>query len=189
MSHPCHCCNLPKRLELDRKIVEGKNLAKLAKEYDVPYHSIYAHSQKHISRQLATVIEKKGFLEGDKLLETINRIIYRAEKIFRRNYNEKKDLLALKALDSQRNTIQLLSNIAAQIHSAQIAEAQLARDNGEDRQAQLQKEYERNISILSTEELLVYQRLVNKVQHQNGDRIVSNSKVLARNCNENKNNY
>lgn len=187
MTQVCHCCTLARRLELDRQIVEGKNLAKLAKEFDVPYHSIYSHSRSHISRQLATVMENKQLAVGEELLETINKIITRAERIFKRNYIAKKDLLALKALDSQRNTIQLLSNIAAQLHSARVLELQLAKDSGEDKEAQLQQEYQEKIAILSLEELFVYQRLVNKITNQNADIIISNDKVLKHNCNGNKN--
>lgn len=186
MSHACHCCNLPKRLELDRLIVEGKNLSKLSKEFGVPYWSIYSHSKYHITRQLATIMEKKLVIEGSELMETITKIITRAERIFRRNYKAGNDLLALKSLDSQRNTIQLLSNISAQVSAAKTAELQLAKDNGEDKQAQREREYAEKIVILSTEELIVYQRLVNKLTNQNGDIIISNSKVLIPNCNGNK---
>ena len=186
MANVCTICNHPNRLEIDRKIVEGLNLAKIAKNFDVPYHSIYQHSQKHIHRQLAKVLENKQLAVGEELLETINKIITRAERIFKRNYVAKKDLLALKALDSQRNTIQLLSNIASQLHAAKMAELQLAKDNGEDKQAQLQAEYEQKIQILSLEELRVYQRLVNKVTNQNADKIISDRKVLIPNYNGNK---
>lgn len=186
MANVCTICNHPNRLQIDREIVEGKNLARIAKDFDVPYHSIYQHSIKHISRQLAVVMEKKGLMEGDQLLETINKIITRAERIFRRNYNDKKDLLALKALDSQRNTIQLLSNISAQLHAAKIAELQLAKDSGEDVKAQQEAEYQEKIVILSIEELKVYGRLVNKITNQNADIIIRNDKVLKHNCNENK---
>ena len=170
MSNSCTICNHARRLEIDRQIVEGKNLAKIAREFDTSYQSVYAHSQKHITRQLLAVADKKLMIEGNELLETIS-------KIFRRNYNDKKDLLALKALDSQRNTIQLLSNISAQLHAAKIAELQLAKDNGEDKQAQLEQEYQNKIQILSIEELKVYQRLQNKILHQNSDIIILDSKV------------
>jgi hypothetical protein len=186
MSHACHCCNLPKRLELDRLIVEGKNLSKLSKEFGVPYHSIYAHAQHHITRQLATVMEKKAFLEGDALLETIQSIITRADDIFTRNYKKEKDITALKALAEIRSTIQLLSNIASQLHSARIAELQLAKDNGEGKQEQYEREFAEKLVILSTEELKVFIRLQNKVLHQNADIIISNRKVLVLNCNEKK---
>lgn len=186
MSNACRCCNLPKRLELDRQIVEGKNLAKIARQFDVSYQSIYQHSQKHITRQLAKVVEQKGFMEGDELLETIQSIITRADDIFTRNYEKEKDITALKALAEIRSTIQLLSNIASQLHASKIAELQLAKDSGEDKQAQEEQKYFESLSIYSTEELKVYQRLLNKRLHQNGDKIISNDKVLKHNCDENK---
>jgi transposase-like protein len=180
MSNDCKVCNSPDRLAIDRAVVEGKNLAKIAQEYDVPYHSLYAHSQNHISRQLATVMEKKLVIESNELMETITRIITRAEHIFKRNYIAKKDLLALKALDSQRNTIQLLSNISAQLHAAKIAELQLKKDqSGIDIEEAKAKQAER-LAFLTFEELHVYLRLTNKMIYNNNDQIISNNKVLKK---------
>lgn len=186
MSNACLICQSANRLAIDREVVEGINLSKIAKKFNVSYHSLYAHSQKHITRQLLAVADKKLMIEGNELLETITKIITRAERIFKRNYIAKKDLLALKALDSQRNTIQLLSNISAQLHAAKIAELQLSKDNGEDVKAQQEAIYQEKIVILSIEELKVYQRLVNKITNQNADIIISDRKVLVPNCNDKK---
>jgi hypothetical protein len=189
MSHACHICNHARRLEIDRLIVEGKNLAKLSKEFDVPYHSIYQHSQKHITRQLATVMGNKQLAIGEELLQTINEIITTAKVILKRNFEKKDkdhDLVALKAVDSVRNTIQLLSNISSQLHSARMAELQLEKDQSGETEQQLKEQQQAALRILSNEELPVYLRLVNKVLNQNSDKIISNGKVLKPNYNMNK---
>jgi hypothetical protein len=183
MSNSCSICNHPNRLKIDRQIVEGKNLAKIAKEFNVPYHSIYQHSQKHITRQLATVMEKKGFLEGDELLHMIETIIERADEIFERNKGTK-DFIALKALDSIKGTIQLLSNISSQLHAAKMAELQLEKDNNGETEQQLKEQQQAALCILSNEELPIYLRLVNKILNQNSDKIICNGKVLKPNYNQ-----
>jgi transposase-like protein len=159
----------------------GGGLAKVARDFGVEYHSLYQHSQNHISRQLASVMEKKGLIESNELLETITKIITRAEDIFKRNYEAKKDELALKALDSQRATIQLLSNISAQLHAAKIAELQLLKEKRGVTDEQLKLTYQKNLSILSMEELIVFERLQNKIIHQNTDKIINGNRVLVYN--------
>jgi len=180
MSNVCSICTDRNRLAIDREIVKGGSLAKIAKEFQVPYHSLYAHAQDHISRQLSKVFAKQELIVGNELLETINKIISRAEKIFQRNFDAKKDVTALKALDSQRNTIQLLSNISAQLHAAKIAELQLQKDKSGQLEEEKQIKFQEDIKILAFEELKVYQRIVNKINHQNNERIISGNRVITK---------
>lgn len=179
MPNICQICQHKDRLEIDREIVQGTSLATIAKKYEVEYYSLYPHSKNHISRQLAQVAEKKLLIENEGLLDLIKSIITRAEDIFSRNYEKKNDNLALKALDSQRNTIQLLSNISAQLHAAKIAEIQLQKDLAGTGKEDIQRKFAENIQILNTEELLVFQRLNNKIAHQNNDLIINGNRVLV----------
>jgi hypothetical protein len=171
MSNACGICLHRRRLELDREIVRGVRLSELAVRFGVDYHSLRCHAKMHISRQLATVMAKKEITVGEELLETINKIITRAEAIFDRNYKDKKDFLALKALDSQRNTIQLLSNISAQLHAAKMAELELERKTAGTDEHSKELEWQRKIQVLTNRELKLYQRLTAKIINQNNDPI------------------
>jgi hypothetical protein len=184
MTNVCAICSHKRRLEIDREIVQGKNLSKIARDYDVSYDSVFNHSKVHISRQLAKALEQKMQIEGNNLMETIQSILDRAEDIFQRNYDAGKDLTALKAIDSIRNTIQLLNNISAQLHAAKMAELQLEKENLGDNKQKESEQYMKLIKILSFDELLVYQRLIDKIGNQTTDKIILNSKVI-----EEKNNY
>jgi hypothetical protein len=177
----CNICIHPNRLAIDKKIVEGCNLSRLSTLFGVEYHSLYNHAQHHIPRSLARAMEKKLMIEGNELMEIITRIVQRAEDIFIRNYNKEKDLLALKALDSQRNTIQLLSNISAQIHAAKMAEIELAKRNSGEDEEQRKLENAERLKVLTFEELLVYERFVNKLLHKNADVIIKNGKIMSYN--------
>jgi len=171
MPNRCTICLHARRLEIDHAICAGGALAPIAKDYGLQYSALANHAHHHITRQLTTAIEKKQIAFGEELLETIQSIITRAENIFTRNYQAKKDFLALKALDSQRNTIQLLSNIASQLHAAKMAELELERKTkGTDALSQELKLRE-NLKKLSTRELKLYQRLCAKIANQNNDPI------------------
>ena len=179
--NPCNICTHPQRLEIDKKVIEGCNLSQLAILFGVPYASLYNHAQSHVPRSLARAMEKKLMIEGSKLMEIIENIIQRTEDIFIRNYDKGKDVTALKALDSERNTIQLLSNISAQIHAAKMAELELAKSNsGEDEEQRKLKQAE-DLKALTWDELIVYERFVNKLQNHNADVIIKNGKVMSYN--------
>ena len=186
MTQICHICTHSQRLAIDRAIVEGSGLTNIAKKYNVPYHSLYAHSKTHITRQLLKVMETKGFMEGGELLKTIDDIVIKAKDILNRNYDKGRDVIALKAIDSIKGTVQLLANISAQLHAERIAEAQLAKDNGEGDREQEEQKYFESLQVYSMEELKVYQRLTNKRLHKNADIIICDNKVLRPNCNGNK---
>ncbi len=68
MTQVCQICSHSKRLELDRSIVQGGNLSKIAKKFDVPYQSLYRHTQEHVSRQLAQAWAKKELMASMDIL-------------------------------------------------------------------------------------------------------------------------
>jgi transposase-like protein len=175
----CSICTHKDRLAIDREVVQGNSLASIARKYEVEYHALFSHANKHISRQLVQVAEKKLMIESEGLMDLIKSIIERAEDIFTRNYTAGKDLTALKALSTQKDTIQLLSNISAQLHAAKIAEIQLQKELSGDGKEEEERKFAENIKILTTEELLVFQRISNKIEHQNNDLIINNSRVLV----------
>jgi len=183
MPNVCTICTHPQRLEIDKKIVSGgSTLAEIAKFYSIQsYHALWNHAQLHISRSLAKAAEKSMMIENNELMDIITRILKRTEDIFVRNYDNKRDLLALKALDSQRNTIQLLSNISAQVHAAKMCEIELARKNSGEEEEQRKLKYQEDLKVLTFDELEVYERFVNKLLHHNADIIVKDGRVMAHN--------
>lgn len=149
----CVICSHPKRIEIDRAIINSKNLSKVAKTFDVGYTSVFNHAKDHVTRQLATAMEKKESDEGMDLLQRIDQIIRRAEKIFKRNYDTGKDLIALKALDSQKSTIELLAKISYSLHQAKITELEMTRQEiGEQQQQENMVIVEQGISRLNENE-------------------------------------
>jgi transposase-like protein len=177
MPQSCNICSHARRLEIDREIVQGKNLAKIAEEFDVPYHSIYAHSQKHISRQLVKVFEQRDVIESNNLLNIIDELLKRCNDIFERNYKKGHDVTALKAIDSSRNTIQLLANISAQVHAAKMAELQQLKDQSGNKGEEKEK-FSKDIKIFTMEELEVFNRLINKMNNQDNDKVIRNGRVI-----------
>ena len=166
MSMKCKICSHPKRLEIDRALVTRNNIANVAKEFGVSYNSLYAHSQKHLTRQLAQAYDKIQTEQKFDLLQRIDQIIARAEKIFRRNYAKHRDGMALKALSEQRSTFELLAKISYSLQQARLAEIEIERMNSEDPDEQRLEAVREDLRVLDVEELKVLERIAEKVQRQ-----------------------
>jgi hypothetical protein len=169
MPNVCIICNHRKRLEIDRELVTGKSKASIARQFNVSHDSLLHHESTHLSRQLVQAYEKKEALESLNLLERIDTLLHRAELIFQRNYDQKRDRTALKALSEQRNTIELLSKIAFALHQAKADELQNNRNLWESEQLQSQ---EQQLSILNDAELEMLEKLTAKISEQDSSIIV-----------------
>jgi hypothetical protein len=164
MGQVCSICNHPKRVEMDRELVQGKSYAMVGSEFGVSWQSLRNHKENHLSRQLVQAYNKQGLAESMDLLGRIDKILSRAEKIFQRNYDKGDvpgDTLALKALGEQRSTIELLAKISAYLHEARLAELQNSREHFEAEQEALTQE---RLARLTTDELKMLLYLQHKMQ-------------------------
>ena len=59
MTMVCSICNHPKKLEIDRALIQGLNFSKIARDYEVSSDALRNHRDNHLSRQLVTAMEKK----------------------------------------------------------------------------------------------------------------------------------
>lgn len=159
----CKICIHPNKLKMEREFIQGQPIIRVAQKYNVSYNSLYNHSQNHISRQLAQAWEKKDLDHSTDLLSRIDRIVDRAEKIFRRNYSAKKDSMALKALDSQRQTFELICKIQAYMHANKLDEDKEQKQINYLQQAE---EMEQALKILTPEEMDLYFQLQMKIERQ-----------------------
>ena len=168
----CKICSHPRRLDMDRRIVQGDAIAKIAKDFGVSYSSLYSHSREHISRQMMQHADKVKLEESHELLAKIDGIITRAEDIFQRNYKKGKDIVALKALSEQRSTIQLLASISYALHQAKLQELEIRKMESGEADFQEKEEFRERLQVLTTAELKMFQRIMNKVEEQDPEIIV-----------------
>ena len=156
MSGVCTICNHKKRLRIDQELVQGLNMSEMTRKYGVGKDALAHHKKNHISRQLVQAWQKKEMDHAGDMLERIEGIVDRAEDIFTRNYEAKKDGVALKALSEQRSTFELLAKIAAHLHQikAQEGEQDRAKDERENQEAVAE-----GLQLLTDDELAVLQNL------------------------------
>ncbi len=164
MSQACSICNHPKRLSIDREIVEGKSHTGISRKYGVSDQSISSHAQNHLSRQLVQAWQKKELTESMNLLSRIEDVLSKAENIFNRNYLLKKDDLALRALSEQRSTIELLCKVAAYLHEARASELQSRHEDYESRRKEEEQErIGQALDRLNPREADLWEKLIAKI--------------------------
>jgi len=165
MGMVCQACNSSKRIQIDRDIVQGKSYSGIARTYGLGIESVRLHAKNHLSKQLVRAWDTKELDESMDLMGRIDKMLSRAEKIFKRNYVAKKDNTALKALGEQRKVFELLSNISFQLHQARISELELMRreDGSHDRQEA--EQFFQNVSeVLTDHELMLLSKLIEKAE-------------------------
>lgn len=158
----------PKRLEMDRAYLQGKSVASIGRDFDVSVDSLKYHFQHNLSRQLGTAMAKRELANNFDLLSEIDCIIMHTKEIFKRNFDLKKDVTALKALDSQRSTLELLSKISAYLHQTKLLELQ---EQQESTQQEQNADFSNRLEILTFDELQMLSKLQQKINSQD-ERII-----------------
>lgn len=176
MANKCIICQSPNRLEIDKQILSGVSLAKISRDYAVPYNSLARHAKYDITRQLATAFHKKMQVEDFNLLNKIDELLAKAEDIFNRNYHNGRDGMALKALAEQRLVFDLLLRISVALHEIKQMEQEdiILMDN------QIQDtQLEQSMQVLTIEELEIFERLTRKLETQDSSIQVLPAKKLS----------
>ncbi len=163
MARTCATCTHPERLEIDRALIAGESILKISRLYGVSANSLHNHAQNHLSRQLVQAMEKKQLTQDFDLLNKIDSILTRTEQIFTRNFNKKRDRIALEAIKEQRNTIELLAKISFALHEAKKLEAQQTQSSHIEEQNQQLME---DLKVLTIDELKVFMALTQKIESQ-----------------------
>lgn len=155
----CH----PDRLAMERAYLQGQSIAKIARDYGVSDDSLRNHLQNHMSRQLVKAYEKKELDGSMNLLAEIDDIIAHTKEIFKRNFDKGADVTALKALDSQRSTLELLCKISAYLHQTKLLE--LAENENSFQKEQV-ADFSDRLKVLTTPELEMLISLQKKIDSQ-----------------------
>lgn len=176
MPQACKVCALgPSTVkDLESDYVMGMNTHQLKEKYGVSYGSVQSHLENHLPERIVRGAQIELRQDSLHLLEKIDELYSWMKEIFQRNYDRKKDGLALKALEAQRGTLELLAKISYALHQNKLAE--IEKDKGELLNVDIP------IDRLTKEEQVVYFQLLQKLQ---GDRVtIDVGSILQRRDND-----
>ncbi len=169
MPDRCDLCKHKDRLEMERAYLQGEAYLKISKTYNVPYHAVRNHMQNHLTRQIVQAYERKRLDESFDILNRIDNILSKTETIFERNYDQKRDGMALKAIGEQRNILELLSKISYALHQ----EKQLEQDaDAQDDLEEKEQEVNKALDKLNTNEVQMLFHLQMKMQGETTKTII-----------------
>ena len=117
MARRCTICRHPQRTEIDRAIVEHSGtLRELVKRYGVSLGALSRHKAEHLPRELAKAKEAMEAAGADTLLEQIEALKGRAERILSKAEKKPKTwYVALGAIREMRQTLELLARITGEL--------------------------------------------------------------------------
>lgn len=191
----CRICKHPNRKEIDMRLVKGDTLRSLATEFDVTVSSLHSHKTNHIGKLFSSFNRKQEKRNGEIVqfveeaeqiqlkdnMEIIHHCDFAIEQIleiFQEARKGQHNLLALKALDSNKGYFQLLINYSAQMHANKVLELQILKEKSGEADETTKEKFAQNIKILNTEELLILERIGNKLENQTNEIIILDGKVL-----------
>jgi transposase-like protein len=162
-----------RRLEIDRRIIQNHGTyVQIAEEFGFSSNQVRNHAIHHLSRQLSVTYGRKELIQNLEIAEELKQVLENAKSIFQRNYEERKDHLALKSLDSILKGLELIARIAAFLHEAKVMEQRAKQEENETRVDQEHAEFmNRALSRLNYAELTMLQKLLDKAEGRTDARI------------------
>lgn len=160
MGKACHVCNHPKRLEIDRQLIQGISHTKISREYEVSASSVRSHAENHISRQLVKSQEMKQAVESAGLVTEIEDLLRRSKKILNSAERDGKLAIALGAIRETRGTLELMAKICATIYQIQAQELQAQQSEHDE---SVDVEMQARLKLLSDAELSMLTALNEKM--------------------------
>ena len=193
----CKICRHPKIKEINMKLIQGAVIRQLAMEMGLPEAPLYNHYHKHLPKALVNIFEKKEEKYNGELVQKVEEIakakisdnfdlqerfqflVNETLEIFQIAKKGGRSLIALKSLDSLRNTYGLLINVLDKLEASKQLDLEIAKAKSGDLNEEAKLKYEKDIQILSFEELKMLQRLTEKINSQTDEQLILDGKVMA----------
>lgn len=169
MTFVCTICSHPSKLDMDRALAEGKTLAAIGRQWGVSTEALRNHRDNHLTRQMVKAVQTREAINHLNILSNIDDLITRTKSILDEAESNKNYGLALAAINSARGTYELLCKIAIALHDTRREELdaeQWAQDVEDQQQAR------KLLQVLTTAELSMYSKLVDKIHNQTHNIII-----------------
>lgn len=126
MSRKCTICDLePKiQLEVDRQLASHRSIAGISRRFGVSEAALTNHRDNHLSRQLLRAHDIKQTLDATALIDSLNDLVARTEKILKASEQEGKRAISLAAIRELRAGYEFMVKLAVTLHQMKQAQAE-----------------------------------------------------------------
>lgn len=115
MPRACTVCTHAEMEAIDRALVGGTSLRDIAAQYNVSKTALGRHSTTHLSKALATVREERGVKSAGKVLDRVERLANRLEKMLDDLDEEGKTQSVIQASRELRGSLELLAKLSGEL--------------------------------------------------------------------------
>lgn len=120
MPRRCTICEHPERDEINKALIETRNITEIAKRYGVSYDALLRHKQGHIPGALAKAQEAREVAQADSLLDQLRDLQRRTLTILEAAEKEDDRSTALKAIKEARGNLELLAKLLGELAERQV---------------------------------------------------------------------
>jgi len=82
MPRICKVCAHPQAEEINKLLIETKNILELSKKYNLPWHSLKAHKQNHLPAVLSKAKEAQEITQANDVMAELKRCFERVNLLF-----------------------------------------------------------------------------------------------------------
>jgi len=119
MAQRCKICNHKKLDEINEKLIQTQNIAKIAEGYGVSYDSLYRHAKNHLPSHLAKAKRAEEAAHADNLLDQLNSLQAKALHLLEQAEKTMDFSTALRGVKEARGCIELLAKLQGQLAANQ----------------------------------------------------------------------
>ena len=157
MTQVCRVCSHKNRKDIDHLIVSGSKLSDIARDFSIPYNSVWRHKEEHLAAAAVAAGSRSLKSHTENLFNELLELAGITKQILRSALEDNHRGLSLKAVQQVRNNLETLTRFVLSMEELQMKQntIEIDREN-EDRSAQLMKE---GLAALTEEERQEYRRL------------------------------
>jgi hypothetical protein len=115
LGRACAVCGHAERDEIDRRLVAGEAYRDIARQFQLSKDSLARHRPRHLSPALVKVAAAREEARGEALLDQVQALIARGQRIADRAEQNGRDIQALAAIRELRPLLELLGRLTGEL--------------------------------------------------------------------------
>jgi preprotein translocase subunit YajC len=111
MARQCKVCSHDKLTEINRALIESRNISELSRIYDLPWDSLKRHKALHLPEVLSKAKKAKEVKEADGLMGQLQSLQNRTLNILKTAEDSKELNTAIRAIAEARRNLELAAKL------------------------------------------------------------------------------
>ena len=115
MARQCKVCTHPNLEEINKSLIESKNISDIAREFNLPWNSVSRHKDLHLPKAMTEAQEAEEIAQADTLLEQVERLNNKAWELLNKAENAGHLKTALQGVREAKSCLELLAKLEGEL--------------------------------------------------------------------------